>query len=242
MPLRFNPTPPAPDPRNRRHRPGNHPVGTQELSRAGRRPSGFKPLAEFLETAAFLASLAHVRPGQDPLAEDWAWVRVQMGALLQLTEEFAQTFTETKRELGMVDFHDLEQYALRLLWDSAVNQPTRIAQQWRQHLRFIFVDEYQDINAAQDKIIEALSRPDGQANRFLVGDVKQSIYRFRLANPHIFQRYIHQWNQETGQGLAIPLVDKLPQPRRHPGLHQLPFPGSHASGTGRGSLTTKTPA
>ncbi|HEY1789858.1 MAG TPA: 3'-5' exonuclease, partial [Verrucomicrobiae bacterium] len=57
--------------------------------------------------------------------------------------------------------------------------------QWREKLRFIFVDEYQDINAAQDKIISAL----GADNRFLVGDVKQSIYRFRLADPTIFRNY-----------------------------------------------------
>jgi len=53
-------------------------------------------------------------------------------------------------------------------------------------IRFVFVDEYQDINAAQDQIIAALSRDGAEANRFLVGDVKQSIYRFRLADPGIF--------------------------------------------------------
>jgi len=75
-------------------------------------------------------------------------------------------------------------------------------------LRFIFVDEYQDINAAQDKIIQALSREGAQANRFLVGDVKQSIYRFRQANPAIFQDYVKQWG--AGQGnVVIPLVDNF---------------------------------
>ena len=53
------------------------------------------------------------------------------------------------------------------------------------------MDEYQDINAAQDKIIAALSRDGADANRFLVGDVKQSIYRFRLADPKIFRDYAH---------------------------------------------------
>jgi ATP-dependent helicase/nuclease subunit A len=143
----------------------------------------------------------------DPLAEDWQWVRSQMTTLLQLAREFTAAFTEAKRELGAVDFHDLEQYALRLLWDTKANQPTRVARQWRQKLRFLFVDEYQDINAAQDKIIEALSREGAQANRFLVGDVKQSIYRFRLAEPKIFQGYAETWR--NGHGQAIPLVENF---------------------------------
>jgi ATP-dependent helicase/nuclease subunit A len=124
-----------------------------------------------------------------------------------LAREFNEAFTEAKRELGAVDFHDLEQYTLRLLWDTKANQPTRIARQWRQKLRFLFVDEYQDINAAQDKIIEALSREGAQANRFLVGDVKQSIYRFRLAEPKIFQGYAETWR--NGKGQAIPLVENF---------------------------------
>ena len=53
----------------------------------------------------------------------------------------------------MLDFHDLEQFALKLLWDFAADKPTPVAERWRQKIRFVFVDEYQDINAAQDKII-----------------------------------------------------------------------------------------
>src|SRR5262249_22484166 len=69
------------------------------------------------------------------------------------------------------------------------------------------VDEYQDINAAQDKIIAALSREGAEANRFLVGDIKQSIYRFRLANPYIFQGYWRQWSAGTGR--VIPLQENF---------------------------------
>src|SRR2546430_4571623 len=67
--------------------------------------------------------------------------------------------------------------------------------------RFVFVDEYQDINAAQDKIIQALSREPPHANRFLVGDVKQSIYRFRLADPSIFQGYARAWKDRKSTRL-----------------------------------------
>ncbi len=173
----------------------------------GQRTDSVKPLKEFLAEAQFLLSLTRVNSGVDPLTEDWNWVRSQMTTLLQLAAEFKAAFTEAKRELGVVDFHDLEQYALQLLWDSKAGQPTPIAQQWRRQIRFVFVDEYQDINAAQDKIIQALSREDAQANRFLVGDVKQSIYRFRLANPYIFQGYARTWRD--GRGQAIPLLENF---------------------------------
>jgi ATP-dependent helicase/nuclease subunit A len=132
----------------------------------------------------------------DPLAEDWEWSRGHMKTLLLLANGFSETFAARKRAEGVVDFHDLEQFAIKLLWDNRADgtvAPTAIAGQWRQKLRFIFVDEYQDINAAQDKIIRAL----GPDNRFLVGDVKQSIYRFRLADPTIFRNYAKNpghWN------------------------------------------------
>jgi ATP-dependent helicase/nuclease subunit A len=159
----------------------------------GKKGLWLDPLEEFREEADFLASLLATAGEADPLAQDWDWVRGEMTTLLTLAREFTVKFTEAKHELGMVDFHDLEQFALRLLWDHNSDQPTPIARQWREKLRFIFVDEYQDINAAQDKIIEAISRAGAQANRFLVGDVKQSIYRFRLADPHIFQGYVEAW-------------------------------------------------
>ena len=83
-----------------------------------------------------------------------------MTALLRQAQHFAARFAARKREDGVLDFHDLEQFALKLLWDFAADKPTPTAERWREKLRFVFVDEYQDINAAQDKIIQALSRED----------------------------------------------------------------------------------
>ena len=166
-----------------------------------------KPLTDFFEEASFLRSLVRSDGAISPLTQDWNWVRLQMATLLALALEFTTAFSHAKRELGVVDFHDLEQHALRLLWDRATGKPTVTALQWRAKLRYVFVDEYQDINDAQDAILQALSREDDAANRFLVGDVKQSIYRFRLADPHIFQNYIDTWRGESGQ--AIPLVDNF---------------------------------
>ena len=196
-------------------------------------------LRELFDGAEFLQSLAVVKNGVDPLAEDWSWVRDHMKTLLRLAEEFAQRLAERKRADGALDFHDLEQFALNLLWNHATGSPTSIAASWRGKLKFIFVDEYQDINAAQDKIIQGLSRsapvqsavtenvnegverkldsgltevaasedgripPPHPGNRFLVGDVKQSIYRFRLADPKIFRAYAKNWHGGNGETISL---------------------------------------
>ncbi|HUE37237.1 MAG TPA: UvrD-helicase domain-containing protein, partial [Candidatus Acidoferrum sp.] len=167
---------------------GNYPSGKKTVLR--------KPLEGFFEEATFLGSLA-ADGKTDPLAEDWEWVRGHIKTLLLLAREFSEKFSTRKRADGVVDFHDLEQFAIKLLWDAGASG--EIARRWREKLRFVFVDEYQDINAAQDRIISALSRD----NRFLVGDVKQSIYRFRLADPKIFQNYAKEPGAWNGQTIAL---------------------------------------
>ncbi len=162
-----------------------------------------KPIEDLFDEANFLHSLAAIKNHTDPLAEDWSWVRGQMATLLKLAEEFTELFSKRKLAEGAIDFHDLEQFALKLLWDFLGDKPTVTADSWRAKLKFIFVDEYQDINAAQDKIITSLSN----GNRFLVGDVKQSIYRFRLADPQIFRDYAQSWRGENGQ--TIPLAENF---------------------------------
>jgi ATP-dependent helicase/nuclease subunit A len=183
----------------------------QEIAAADENwPRGTKkfrePLEDFFDDAKFLNSLAPAKES-DPLAEDWSWIRGHMKTLLLLAKEFSENFSERKRSDGVLDFHDLEQFALKLLWDFEAEKPTLIAEHWREKLRFVFVDEYQDINAAQDKIISALSRDGKNANRFLVGDVKQSIYRFRLADPKIFRDYAKNWRGKNGQ--TIPLAENF---------------------------------
>src|SRR5208282_5636295 len=110
-------------------------------------------------------------------------------------------------------YHDLEQCALRLLQDGG--RPSAIAEKWRQKLRLVFVDEFQDINAAQAAIIEALSRDGPEANRFLVGDVKQSIYRFRLADPGIFARCQAEWAAPGAAARVLGLAENF---RSHEGI------------------------
>ncbi|NOS71493.1 MAG: UvrD-helicase domain-containing protein, partial [Verrucomicrobia bacterium] len=156
----------------------------------------------FFEEVEFLAALTPVEK-QDPLSDDWSWCREQMLALLSLVREFGVVFAGKKRELGGVDFSDMEQSSLRMLCgdDGAV---TPVALEWQGRLAHVVVDEYQDINAAQDAILAALSRTGVDANRFLVGDAKQSIYRFRLANPGIFQAYHRAWSDgNAGRSLSL---------------------------------------
>jgi ATP-dependent helicase/nuclease subunit A len=168
-----------------------------------------KPMASFFAEAAFLESLAGLGVEGDPLRQDWEWLRKPTLALLELTRRFGVDYDAAKRALGAVDFSDLEQHALELLWNRAGGKPTAVAEQLRRQLDLVFVDEYQDINEAQDAILRAVSREGGYANRFLVGDVKQSIYRFRLANPRIFQGYMAAWSESDATRHVLHLADNF---------------------------------
>ena len=179
-----------------------------ELWPRGSKKAARVPLKSVFEEAEFLSSLTP-RPDLDPLAEDWELVRHEMEALLQLAQEFAREFRRAKRDLGAVDFADLEQLALQVLVDPSEGRPSLAARKWQEQFHYVFVDEYQDINAAQDAILTALSRSGSAANRFLVGDVKQSIYRFRLAEPAIFQEYERAWSRGTETGQRVVLSDNF---------------------------------
>ena len=122
------------------------------------------------------------------------------GALLQFAAAFDEVYTKEKRNRKVMDFSDLEHTAIRLLTDSHTGQPSRTAKEIAGRYREIMVDEYQDSNEVQDTIFEAVSKA-GQ-NRFMVGDVKQSIYRFRLAEPEIFLKKYETYRkaEEAEQG------------------------------------------
>lgn len=104
--------------------------------------------------------------------------------LLRLTEKLDRAFSEEKRKKHAADYSDLEHLAVRLLVDGETGERTALAEETSLRFREIMIDEYQDVNAVQELIFNAVSR-NGE-NVFMVGDVKQSIYRFRLADPSIF--------------------------------------------------------
>ena len=115
--------------------------------------------------------------------EDLQAAAPSMLALLRLTERFSQRYQAEKVRRNAMDFSDQEHYAVTLLCGQD-DEPTDLARQVSQRYQEIMVDEYQDTNEVQDCIFQAISR-EGR-NLFTVGDVKQSIYRFRLADPTIF--------------------------------------------------------
>ena len=136
-------------------------------------------------------ALAAVRDAQKPVCGDSAQVLAELSAasdgvtgLLGLLRRFDKRYAEEKRRKKLLDFSDLEHLTLRLLLRNG--RPTAEAAEVAGQFREILVDEYQDSNEVQEAIFQAVSR-NGE-NLFFVGDVKQSIYRFRLAEPDIFRR------------------------------------------------------
>ncbi len=108
--------------------------------------------------------------------------------LFTLVRSFEEEYSRLKDGRGVLDFSDLEHHTLRLLCRREGGRvvPTEAARELSERFREVMVDEYQDTNAVQDLIMELVS--GGGRNLFMVGDVKQSIYRFRLADPTIFLR------------------------------------------------------
>ncbi len=106
--------------------------------------------------------------------------------LLYLTlREYEMRITAQKSRRNILDFNDIRRQTLRLLVNSD-GTPTEIALQYAEQFSDIYIDEYQDVDPVQDLIFRAISRP---TNRFMVGDIKQSIYSFRGAEPQVFSNY-----------------------------------------------------
>lgn len=118
------------------------------------------------------------------LLEDMAAVGPAVSELLNLVLEFDRMYAEAKRKRGLADYSDLEHLTARILTDFETGAPTETARAVSRRFREILVDEYQDVSRVQELIFSAVSQ-DGK-NLFMVGDVRQSIYRFRLADPTIF--------------------------------------------------------
>ena len=116
--------------------------------------------------------------------------REPLRTLSALAAEYRERFLEVKKERHLIDFVDLEHFALDILAERQEDGsyiPRRAARALRSHYAEILIDEYQDSNEVQELLLQIISgEDDGRNNRFMVGDIKQSIYRFRLARPEIF--------------------------------------------------------
>ena len=115
----------------------------------------------------------------------------RLRALFAAVRDFDARFTARKRERKLLEFSDFEHLALRLL-RTPEGTPTPLCENIRQDYAAVMVDEYQDTNALQDALYRCLAAPAGD-NLFLVGDLKQSIYRFRQAEPGIFRQKLDSW-------------------------------------------------
>ncbi|MBQ4259980.1 MAG: helicase-exonuclease AddAB subunit AddA [Lachnospiraceae bacterium] len=121
--------------------------------------------------------------------------------LLDLTIEYLRKCARLKSEKKAVDFSDVEHLALHILLEKDEQgeiRPSKVAKDYRRHFVEVMIDEYQDSNLIQELLLQSISGEDeGNYNRFLVGDVKQSIYKFRLSRPEIF---IEKYNRYTEDG------------------------------------------
>lgn len=109
--------------------------------------------------------------------------------VVRLTKQFADEFAAAKRRKNLVDFHDVEHFALQILVDEETEKAKKTAEEFRDTFEEIMIDEYQDSNEVQETLLRSISREErGENNIFMVGDVKQSIYRFRLARPELFMK------------------------------------------------------
>lgn len=145
------------------------------------------------------------------LLEDMEQARLSGQGLCHLVLQFSQRYRSEKERRRVLDFGDLEHRTLELLLGRNLTGPTRAAAEIGSRFREVMVDEYQDTNEVQDRIFSALTAKHG--NCFMVGDVKQSIYRFRLADPGIFlekyQSFVSPEHAQPGQGRKILLSENF---------------------------------
>ena len=124
-------------------------------------------------------------------------------ALTDVTLAFKKAFDARKREKNILDFDDIEHFALSILVQTDEKggcMPTRTALEYRSFFEEILIDEYQDSNLVQEYILSCISGEDeGRYNRFMVGDVKQSIYKFRLARPELFLEKYEAYGKQAAE-------------------------------------------
>jgi ATP-dependent helicase/nuclease subunit A len=116
-------------------------------------------------------------------------------SISEVVIKFEEAYENKKREKGIIDFNNIEHFALEILTTNG--EPSDIAINYRDKFYEIFIDEYQDSNLVQEVLLNAISKID-TPNRFMVGDVKQSIYRFRQAKPEIFLEKYREYGVNEG--------------------------------------------
>lgn len=137
------------------------------------------------------------------MKRDMEMCRPVVEMLAALVKEFQTAFAEKKASRGIIDFRDMEQFALRILTrvEEGRRVPSETAREYQDQFVEVMIDEYQDSNLIQEAILTSVSRVSrGENNLFMVGDVKQSIYRFRLSRPELFMEKYHSYSTEGEDG------------------------------------------
>ncbi len=166
--------------------------------------------AEVKETLAGLQERYFFQT-KEQIAKQMEVCGTAVNSLIDLVLSFKTAFDEKKREKNLLDFDDVEHFALAILtrFDEDGNcVPTETALEYRSHFHEILIDEYQDSNLVQEYLLSCISGEDeGRYNRFMVGDVKQSIYKFRLARPELFlekyEEYAEIEENDSGKNANI---------------------------------------
>ncbi len=150
--------------------------------------------------------LAYVK--DEKLLKQLPYVGHLMGILVEVIEAFEMRYTQAKQEASMVDYNDLEHLCLELLIEPIFDEKghvqeiiyTEVAKELSQFYEEVYIDEYQDSNTVQETLLKAVAEAadTDRPTRFMVGDMKQSIYRFRLANPLIFAEKYNAWEKHVG--------------------------------------------
>lgn len=144
----------------------------------------------------------------DELLKDMDSAYGTMYTLAELVKEFADAFAGEKRRKNLIDFHDMEHFALQILTEEKDGElvPSRTAAEYQEQFREVMIDEYQDSNLIQEAILTSVSTVSrGRNNIFMVGDVKQSIYRFRLSRPELFMEKYDTYSLEDAPCQRIDL-------------------------------------
>lgn len=160
-----------------------------------------KKLIEDLKANYFYAPV-------DEWIRDMQEAKTAMKMLVLLVQAFAEAFSEKKRQRNLLDFSDMEQFALQILTEEKEGKlvPSAVAQEYQERFEEVMIDEYQDSNLVQETILTSVSRESaGQNNLFMVGDVKQSIYRFRLSRPELFMGKYNSYSTQESSRQRIDL-------------------------------------
>ena len=124
--------------------------------------------------------------------------------------DFHTRLMAAKKEKKIIDFSDMEHFALQILLQKKDGEyvPTKTALEYRKYFHEIMIDEYQDSNLVQEWLLKTISgEEEGNYNRFMVGDVKQSIYQFRLARPQIFMEKYDTYEKEVREDTILQRID-----------------------------------